>query len=1072
MKTSLPTLLSFGLLSSVHAVTLLPSDINGGDTNRSLFNDGTLKLTPTLGGAVATFNGGALRLGIDGNGTNNNAFNDPDTNPNNGNEEGLIFELAANASLTQISWDFSRADGPGANDGVVISGFLSDPGATLSGAVSNSSVTYNNGALNLQIAGSNFGDPDGILSLASPEASAGQTLTLTVGDTTQAGAQLAITSISYEEEATPLPDPLVRLTFDDADFSGGLLQDQSPNDNDGVILPSETAPLTSQAGLFNESYRFLGGDDPTGLVAIDATVMPSGAEARTFSIWFNAQDTSGQAQLFGYGAEVAGEAFYIGMEEGGIRLRHFGGNITYGSGLDFTSSDAGWQHLAVRVNDGASTFADVDVFLNGTLLPVTATGGGGTTVALNTADSIFGLGASSSSAAGFDGFLDEFQAFDLALPAGNIRELAERPPVPTIVSFAASPQNRVPAGSAVTLSWEVENTTSLILNPGNIDVTGQTSLVVNPNVKTTYTLTATDDSLNSAEEDVTLTIGDEPFPNIIVFFLDDFGWSDWEQNGASTGSVFYETPRMNQMATEGMYFPNGYASSPVCSPTRGALLSGQAPAFNKLTQWIPGSGDSGQPIREAEWLERLPTDLPNWPRTLAECGYRSIHVGKWHLGSGTEPSANPINHGFEINIGGNQFGTPPGPERYFASAGGFTGLPNMGPDVAPQGSYLTDVLTEQAVAQIKDAASSNTAFAMYLSHYAVHTPIQAPAATVAKYQAKLDNNPGMDWQGHTNPTYAAMIEHVDLSIGAIMDTLRDPDGDPATNDSIAENTLVILTADNGGLLPVTSNRPLRNGKGGTYDGGIREPWIFWSPGNVDAGVINPEPVVTHDILPTVLSFAGVPTPENHVVNGADLTPLLTGEEFERERPFTFHYPHWSPSNQIGEPYSAIRKGDWKLIYTYANQNWELYNLATNPEEDNNLIASEEDLHAVLSWMLSNDLEALEANYPRNLQTLAEEPPVPLVSPENDADGDGQNDLEEAIQGTDADDATSFFDPEFGTGDEEAFFSFTPVAERRYALEASSTLLPDSWTVIDETLPLGETGPLQPRRFYRIVTSFP
>ena len=1047
MKTLWPLLLVLVAPPSLYGFTIAAVDFpRNSDTSSFTTPDSLLTFTTTN-----SFSGGGNFLGDSGPGSAANlvsAYND---------DEQLTNELEPTAELTGFRFRWTNAT-------VTIAGFSSDPGASLENVSGNVAWDGNANVLTLTVpwdAGAGRS-----VTFANQEASAGATLVFSFG-----GVQATFTSFDYEEQAIVLPDPVVHYSFDDADVDGTSVTDLSPNGNTGTLVASAGAPLTSQGGLFGESFRFIGGDDPEGTVTIPSGVIPSGSASRTFSLWFNQQAAAPQGKLFGYGAASSGQAFDISLEGGGIRLRHFGGNITYGSGLDFLTTDNGWHHLAVRVNANASTFADLDVFLDGNLLPISAEAGGGSGVTLNTSVSAFALGSSATpgGALGFDGFLDNFQAFDSALPAGNIRDLAEAPPLPTILTFTASPQNRVPSGSDVTLSWEVENITAVTLNPGNIDVTGQTSIVVNPTAKTTYTLTAADDAFNEDTAEVSLSVGDEPFPNIVIFFLDDFGWSDWEQNGAPTGSVFYETPNMNRMTSEGLYFPNGYASTPVCSPTRGALMSGQAPAFNKLTEWISGAGDAGRNVRQAEWVMRLPTETPNWARTLAECGYRALHIGKWHLGAGTEPAANPINHGFQLNIGGNQFGTPPAPERYFASANGFSGLPNMGPDIAPQGSYLTDVLTEQAVAQIKDAASNDAAFALFLSHFAVHTPIQAPAATVAKYQAKLDNNPGMDWQGQDNPTYAAMIEHVDLSLGAILDTLEDPDGDPNTDDSIAENTLVIFTADNGGLLSATSNRPLRDGKGGTYEGGIREPWVFWMPGSISPG-INPEPIVTHDLLPTILNQAGVAIPEGHVVNGQDLSPLLAGQSFERETPITFHYPHWSP--QGGQPYSAIRKGDWKLIYNYSNKSWNLYNLADNISETNNLIASEGDRHAVLSWMLANGLEELEANYPRNVNTLAEEPPVPLVTPEGDADGDGQNDLDEAIQGTSVDDATSFFAPVPQLNGSDVFFSFPEKDGRRYSLQASQTLAANSWVVIDESFPLVDNEGLFDRRFYRIVTEFP
>lgn len=1045
MKTLCIALASSLTIPSLQAITLLATDFPRNSSSSEFATaDALLQFSTTN-----FFSGGGNFLGDNGPGAAANLVN-----AYNDDEELVIdFENEAQLSGFHVRWT---------NTTLTITGLDADPVATvgLSGGSANWSEIRKELTLTLPW----DGGTERAISFANPEATRGANLTFQFS-----GVQATFTQFEYEEEVLPLPEPWVHYSFDDDTVTGTSLTDLSSNGHTGTLIPSLSSPTTSLSGLFGEAFGFLGDDDPDGVVTIPAGIVPSGASARTFSLWFNQASSVGQSKLFGYGSSAAGKAFDIGLEGDGVRLRHFGGFVTFGSGLDFDGVDAGWHHLAVRVNEGAITFADVELFLDGSrILPQS---GGATSVVLDTASALFALGSSATpgAAQGFDGLLDEFRIYNSALQFGQIRDLAEAPPRPAILTFQASPQNRVPANSSVTLSWTTENTTSLILDPGGIDVTGQTSLVVTPSEKTTYTLTASDNVPLSASQALTVATGEEPFPNIIVFFLDDFSWSDWEQNGASTGSVFHETPNMNRMASEGVYCSNGYAATPVCSPTRGALMSGQAPALNKVTDWISGSGDNGQTVREAEWLQNLPTDLPNWPRTLADCGYRSIHVGKWHLGETDHPSSDPLNHGFQVNIGGNRFGTPPAPERYFASANGFSALPNLGPDIAPQGSYLTDVLTEQAVAQIQDAASSNTAFAMYFSHYAVHTPIQAPAATVAKYQAKLDNNPGMDWQGHTNPTYAAMVEHIDLSLGAILDTLQDPDGDPLTDDSIAENTLVILTADNGGLMSVTSNRPLRNGKGGNYDGGVREPWIFWQPGNL-APRVEEEPIITYDLFPTILSKAGITTPDNHSVSGQDLNALLLGDSFERSRPITIHYPHWSPSSQIGSPFSAIRHGDWKLIYTYADKSWQLYNLSSNIGETNNLIATESDRHKVLSWLLAEQLEELEANYPRNLTSLAEEPPIPLVTPEDDSDGDGQSDLDEAIQGTNPSDSSSYFSPFIEFDDNGIFFNFSPASERDYSLLASETLLPESWQLIDDTLPLRDPDEMGDRRFYQIRTS--
>ncbi|BCX49700.1 hypothetical protein HAHE_36080 [Haloferula helveola] len=1038
----------------------LPATVFPTNVGESTFTSNDRLLTFTTTNSFSTGPGGNW-IG-DSNGTNVNAFDDGETLT-------IGIDLTSRLSGFGVRWT---------NCTIRISGFLADPQAqvaAIGGSVG--SASWDGATNSLSVTAPWDGGTIRNVTFDNPDATLGSTLVVSIPEPPNAAnAQATFTHFDYLASGAALPAPLVHYGFESSGISGASLLDYSGNGNDASIVASATAPVAGEPGLPGESFRFTAGDDPDGVVRVASGITPSGNAPRTIALRFRQAADAGQDKLFGYGTNSSGRAIDLGLEAGGLRLRHWGGNITYGNGYDFTGSDGGWHHVVLRVNDGATTFADVDVFLDGVPLPPEA--GGATGVTLDTAPSPLAIGSSTtpSSALGFDGWIDDFRIYDSALTDAEIANLAEPPPLPTILEFAASPQNRVPAGSTVTLSWSVEDSTVLTLNPGAIDVTGLTSYAVTPTAKTTYTLTAADDTGRSDSETITLSVGDTPFPNVIVFFLDDFGWADWQQNGAPTGSVFHETPHMNRLAAEGRYFPNGYASTPVCSPTRGALMTGQAPAFNRLTDWITGAGDTGKPVREAEWVKELPPTTPNFASIFHDCGYRTIHVGKWHLGSGSDPAANPLNFGFEINIGGNQYGTPPAPERYFASANGFSALPNLGSSVAPDGSYLTDVLTEQAVAQIRDAAADGTAFAMYLSHYAVHTPIQAPAATVQKYQDKLDNNPGTDWQGQTNPTYAAMVEHTDLSLGAILATLEDPDGNPGTDDSIADNTLIVFTADNGGLTTYTSNRPLRDGKGGNYEGGIREPWVFWWPGTITPAVVE-EPIVTHDMLPTLLDLAELPAPAEHVMTGDSVAPLLTGAPFERSRPLTFHYPHWSP--QGGSPYSAIRRGDWKLVYLYATGSWELYNLATDPGESTNLIGTETDLHAILSWFMVDDLDNLDANYPRNTSTLEELPPVPLVRDDNDSDGDGRSDLDEKIEGTNPNDATSMFTPSPAIQGGDFRLPFDGLEGRRYRVWASPDLTEGSWDQVWLAGPLPADTPLvfqtpanRSREFYLLETLYP
>ena len=220
---------------------------------------------------------------------------------------------------------------------------------------------------------------------------------------------------------------VAHYTFDNADIIGTAAQnDQTANNNDSN---EPTGATTGVAGAFGEAYNFT----TTGLITVGSGVVPSGSSARTISVWFNQDvDLAGkQNKLFGYGTNSAGEALDIGFEGGGVLLRHFGGNITYGSGFDFDGTDAGWHHLALRVNSSASTFADVDVFLDGVKLSVTATGGGGTGVSINTAASVFALGGTTvptvTSDHYFDGSVDELKIFSNALTDGEVAALAVVP---------------------------------------------------------------------------------------------------------------------------------------------------------------------------------------------------------------------------------------------------------------------------------------------------------------------------------------------------------------------------------------------------------------------------------------------------------------------------------------------------------------------------------------------------------------------------------------------------------------------------------------------------------------------
>ncbi len=424
-------------------------------------------------------------------------------------------------------------------------------------------------------------------------------------------------------------------------------------------------------------------------------------------------------------------------------------------------------------------------------------------------------------------------------------------------------------------------------------------------------------------------------PNILFILIDDLGWRDL----ACYGSTFYETPNLDRLAGEGLRLTDAYAACPVCLPTRASLLTGKYPAMIGITDWIDWGGhlhpQRGRLI-EAPYLKGMPESEVTVAQALREGCYRTWHVGKWHLGG---PGRYPTDCGFDVNVGGCEWGMP---QNGYFSPWGIPGLADARP-----GTYLTDHLTEAAIELIRQP--DPRPFFLHLSHYAVHTPIQAPPELVAKYTAKakrlgLDQvNPirhGDHFKTEPNrdkvvkhrvlqsdSAYAAMVENLDTNIGRVLKTLEET--------GQAENTLVIFTSDNGGLSAggegePTSNLPLQAGKGWMYDGGVREPYIFRWPGRVQPGATSRVPVTSPDIYPTLLAAAGLPLRPAQHTDGVNLMPLLQGDDAFDRGPIFWHYPHYG--NQGGEPGSAVRHKNWKLIEFFEDHRLELYDVDADPGE--------------------------------------------------------------------------------------------------------------------------------------------
>lgn len=392
-------------------------------------------------------------------------------------------------------------------------------------------------------------------------------------------------------------------------------------------------------------------------------------------------------------------------------------------------------------------------------------------------------------------------------------------------------------------------------------------------------------------------------PNFIVMLIDDYGWSD----SGCYGSSYYETPNLDQLARDGVRFTNAYAACPVCSPTRASILTGKYPARLRLTDWIPGRKQwpSARVLTPA-FEQSLPLSEVTIAELLAPAGYVSASIGKWHLGG---VGSLPNDQGFALNYGGTDKGSPP---SYFPPYR----IPGVEPTQA--GEYLDENLTARAIRFLDD--SRGKPFFLYLPHFSVHLPLGGKPALVEKYRRKA--NPQGD------PHYAAMIETMDASLGRLRAALAER--------QLAAQTVLIFLADNGGLrfegksrLAVTSNAPLRAGKGHLYEGGIRVPFVVHWPGVTKPGQVSDQPISTVDILPTIARALGRPA----IVDGVDLAPALRGGKLKREAIF-WHYPHYS--NQGGAPGAAVRLGDFKLIHFYEDDREELYNLREDVGERINL----------------------------------------------------------------------------------------------------------------------------------------
>lgn len=428
-------------------------------------------------------------------------------------------------------------------------------------------------------------------------------------------------------------------------------------------------------------------------------------------------------------------------------------------------------------------------------------------------------------------------------------------------------------------------------------------------------------------------------PNIVFILCDDLGWADL----ACYGADLHETPNIDQLAKHSALFTNAYSAAPVCSPTRAALMTGLHPARISITIWSEGATnpDTSRKLLPGYSLDYLPQKYETIAEKLQTHGYHTAIVGKWHLGNETNA---PETQGFEVNTGGTHWGAPP---TFFWPYRNNTRFRNEfrfvpGLNFGKPGDYLTDKLTDRALELIDQAGQEP--FFLYMSHYAPHTPIEATEKLVKKYELKLR----LEYH-HQNPTYAAMIENLDFNVGRIINHLK--------KIGKYDNTLIVFTSDNGGYLGnangrngvVTTNAPLRSGKGALYEGGIRVPLLIKTPGNTKNQRKIGERVVTYDLHQTILRFAGLAL--NEGLDGLDLSPLIADDADQlKPRPIFFHYPHYYETTT---PVSSVISDHYKLLKYDEDDQVELYDLESDPYETSNIAVAEPEITQRLMKLLND-----------------------------------------------------------------------------------------------------------------------
>ena len=472
-------------------------------------------------------------------------------------------------------------------------------------------------------------------------------------------------------------------------------------------------------------------------------------------------------------------------------------------------------------------------------------------------------------------------------------------------------------------------------------------------------------------------VAEEKPLNVLMILADDLGWSDTTLNGEN---ALYETPNLERLAKRGMIFRQAYAASPLCSPTRASILTGQTPARHGITaptahikqkkiSFTPTLKPAAPPTRKAIEVNSvgpLNPALPTLGKLIQKHGHATGHFGKWHLG---HPPHSPLEHGFDVDI---PHWAGPGPAGSFIAPWKHTHYDNGKP-----GEHIEDRMAAEAAKWIKQQAKAGKPFYAQYWQFSVHAPFDAKPELIRKYAKKVDSKKGKVNEGQRSPTYAAMVQSLDDAVGTLLDALDDA--------GVSENTLIVFTSDNGGneynviferdangkgfLARPTDNIPLRGGKATMYEGGIRVPTVVAWPGKAKPASQSEARIQSTDLYPTLLHALGIELPKDHPIDGIDIAPALAGKELKRPGGMVTYFPHSPPVPQWLPPSVAVHEGDWKLIRLFHDgedgaHRHLLYNLKEDIGETTNLAAKHAIKVKQMDALIQKHLDATKAVVPK------------------------------------------------------------------------------------------------------------